>query len=93
MIEYLFNYSYHSEASELSNELAIVFTTETNYLYIMNGDSNQDGLLNVSDIVLIVNFIVGQEELSDSQIETSDFNSDMLVDILDILQIIQIVLN
>ena len=49
--------------------------------------------LKVSDIVLIANFIIGQEELLDFQIEIADFYSDMFLDILDILQIIQIILN
>ena len=60
------------------------------------GDVNRDGFLNILDIVMLVNFIVGSETLVD---ETSvpyapaiDVNSDGLVNILDIVSLVNTIL-
>ena len=56
---------------------------------ILDGDVNLDGHLNVSDIVIIVNMILGLVEVNLS----ADMNNDDLVDIIDVVMIINDILN
>ena len=60
---------------------------EHNIYFGNNGDINNDGLLNVLDIVLIVNQI-----LSDEYYESSDINEDGELNILDIVQLVNLIL-
>jgi len=53
------------------------------------GDLNNDDLVNIQDIILMVNMILGSEEESDS----ADLNDDNVIDILDIIILVNIVLN
>ena len=57
------------------------------------GDFNVDQTLNILDIVMLVNFILSDENPSSYQIEMMDFNNDLLVDIVDIINLIQIIFN
>ena len=63
---------------------------ETNFPY-ENGDINQDLIINILDIVLLVNFILG-EEISGIQYYLSDLNSDSTINIQDIILLINIIL-
>jgi len=53
------------------------------------GDINQDGDIDILDVVLLVNMILGEISIDLS----ADLNLDNLVDILDIIQLINIILN
>ena len=56
---------------------------------ISYGDVNLDGDLNVSDIVIIINFIVDDDSNpSVEEFTIADFNSDNIINILDVVQII-----
>ena len=55
-------------------------------------DFNDDGLVNILDIVLLVNFILG-EEISGIQYYLSDLNSDSTINIQDIILLINIILS
>ena len=57
-----------------------------------DGDTNLDGEIDVLDVVLLVNFILGDIELENSQIEVSDINSDLSIDILDVILLINLIL-
>ena len=65
---------------------------DLNYITFNDGDVNMDDSVNVLDIVLTVNYVLGTEELSSSQIELSDMNSDSIVNILDIILIVNLIL-
>ena len=52
------------------------------------GDVNEDGLLNILDLVIIVNGIIGATELTDDQEDIADENQDTLVNILDLVALI-----
>ena len=52
------------------------------------GDVNQDGIVNINDILLMVNIILG---LNNTQ-ENADLNSDYLINILDIFILIDIII-
>ena len=56
------------------------------------GDVNQDGIINILDVVSAVNFVIGQVEPSDYEFWATDINSDNLLNVLDIVQMINIVL-
>ena len=52
------------------------------------GDVNEDGIINVLDIVTLVNWIL-LEQYSDS----GDMNNDGLLNILDIVQLVNLILS
>jgi len=56
------------------------------------GDVNEDGLLNILDIVQVANHILGSSTLEGCGAEAADMNGDGLVNILDIVQIANAIL-
>ena len=58
----------------------------------MMGDLNQDGLINVQDIILSINIILGTSP-SDYQLWSGDLNQDGVMDILDIVLLINLILS
>ena len=56
------------------------------------GDVNEDGSVNILDIVLIVNFILGSDFPTDIEIIASDLNMDNIINILDVVQVVNIIL-
>ena len=54
----------------------------------MLGDMNNDGLINVQDIVVIINMVIGNSEID----LNADINMDGTVDILDIVLVVNIIL-
>jgi len=52
------------------------------------GDVNDDGAINVQDIVLIVNIILGQLEPTQVQIYAADINTDDIVNVLDVIVVL-----
>ena len=56
------------------------------------GDANMDGVINVLDIVIVVNYVLGVDEFNNSQFQVSDINSDGTVNILDIISIVNIII-
>ena len=53
------------------------------------GDINADGEVNVLDVLIIVNMILGELTIQDS----ADFNQDGLINIVDIVLLIDLILN
>ena len=53
----------------------------------LHGDLNSDGVINIQDIIVMVHFI-----LNDNNNECSDINEDGLIDILDIINLLDIIL-
>jgi len=62
------------------------------YTSFESGDVNMDDTVNILDIVLVVNSILGTIELTSTQIQLADMNADGTVNILDIILIVNIVL-
>ena len=78
-----------------NNEIDIAWMIEIieNLLDINNeqlGDLNQDGLLNILDIVLMTNIILADD---DNYEQNADMNQDNGVNILDIVILLSIILN
>ena len=58
----------------------------------MLGDINSDGSIDILDVVLIVNIILGVLEPSEAQLIAGDLNLDGVINILDVVQIVNIIL-
>ncbi len=56
------------------------------------GDINDDGSIDILDIVAVVSFILGDTEFTEPQLFSADVNLDNSVDILDIVMIVGIIL-
>jgi len=60
---------------------------------VMIGDINFDSSIDVLDVVLIVNIILGVLDPIDVQLIAADLNSDNVVNILDVVQIVNTILS
>ena len=56
------------------------------------GDITQDGVINVVDVILMVNFILELQTLSEEQLQIADVNMDTIINIVDILIVMNIIL-
>ena len=61
------------------------------YEQVFLGDMNQDGSIDVLDVVGIINFILGVSSPSPIEFMSSDLNQDGIINIQDIIQIITII--
>ena len=59
-----------------------------NIINILPGDVNNDGLINILDVVSTVNIILGMAEFVDS----ADYNGDGVINVLDIVSIVNVIL-
>ena len=80
---------YDEGISNLSNSDCALLEAE-----LMMGDLNMDGNVNVTDIILEINIIIGAlENPTDYQWVVGDINSDGALNVLDIVGIVNIILN
>ena len=56
------------------------------------GDLNLDSQVNILDVVLLVNIILGDLDPSSSQAEAADLNNDSLTNVLDIVSLVNLIL-
>ena len=68
-----------------------VFTSNDNTTLL--GDVNLDSTLDVIDVVLLVNYVIGQSEFNDFQMVVGDINSDTVINVLDIVSLVNEILN
>ena len=61
----------------------------TNNIDTYTGDINNDGDINITDVVLIVNMIIGVIQID----QNADINSDGIVNIIDILQVVNSIIS
>jgi len=57
------------------------------------GDVNQDGIIDVLDLVRLVGIILNNYNPTDIEYTLSDLNDDGIVDVLDIVTIVNIILS
>ena len=55
-----------------------------------NGDINNDGNINVVDVVIVINHILNS---NDNEFECADINNDEEVNIVDVVQLVELILN
>ncbi len=63
-----------------------------NFLYNqlnIQGDVNNDGSINIQDIVILLNYIFGSENPTPEQFDASDMNNDGILNILDVILIVE----
>ena len=88
------------ELNLTSNEDGYIQYTQTiplSYLIsapaIMPGDLNDDEILNVLDIVLLVNIIIGENQGTSQELEAADINQDGMINVQDIVLLVNNILN
>ena len=59
---------------------------------IVPGDMNNDGTVNILDIVQMCNIILGTDGPTAGELATGDMNSDGILNILDVIQVVNMVL-
>ena len=82
-----------TETARLAMEESIRVLIEylSQFIYIP-GDVNLDEHIDILDIVLMVNFIMGLTDLSQVQFLAADLNENGLINVLDIIQLVNIIL-
>ena len=59
---------------------------------VQDGDINMDDEVNVLDIVVLVNYILGLADLTSYQQQIADMNNDEIVNILDVILIVNTII-
>ena len=79
---YYFNY--------IESDYSEIIMVETEILLM--GDVNGDSFINVVDIITIVNFILNNDQPTDTEFYVSDVNEDGNINVVDIIAIVNIIL-
>ena len=64
---------------------------EEDFVVDLYGDVNFDGELNITDVITIINFVLGQTPTEEEQL-TADMNQDNILNILDVIQLVSEIL-
>ncbi len=59
---------------------------------VLSGDLNNDSEINVQDIVITVNIVIGLVNPTATQMQAGDLNSDGLIDVLDIVTLVNLII-
>mgnify|MGYP003326972032 FL=1 len=59
----------------------------------LSGDINSDEVLNVLDLVMLVNFVLGDSTPTNSELNVSDLNNDGTLNVLDIVTLVNLILD
>jgi len=65
------------------------------YFYIepeIYGDINSDGNINIIDVVILVDYILGYQSLDDTQLQQANMNNDGIINIIDIVLLVESIL-
>jgi len=81
----------HSHSTWGDNTYTQVITLS--YNDVMMGDLDGDGIINILDIILEVNIILGVIDPTPQQETAGDLNADGNIDILDIVQLVNMILS
>jgi hypothetical protein len=68
---------------------AFEYITEDCEESTLSGDLNSDGLINVLDVVVLVNIVLGGSE----PVDAGDLNGDGILNVLDVVMLVNIILN
>jgi len=63
------------------------------YTFCYTGDLNNDGIVNVIDIISLVNIIIGQTSFDDSDLCNGDLTQDGIINVQDIISLINFIVN
>ena len=73
--------------SRLSWFFGYIGEPEEDFVVDLYGDVNFDGSLDITDVILLVNFVLGQTPTEEEGL-TADFNQDGIINILDVIQLV-----
>jgi hypothetical protein len=79
--------------SNANMDITVEFTRDFMYDFVCSvedsvlGDLNDDGTLNVQDIIIMINIILGDEYN-----EAADLSGDGIINILDVIQLVNLIL-
>jgi len=90
-LQYTYYNSYPEAAMQLDDETAIFITTRPSNPLLL-GDVDQDGLINIVDVVLIVQHILNLDHLDPIGTYIADMNGDGELNVFDIIILINIIL-
>jgi len=77
------------QAAEVSIRTLINYVDQ---FVVISGDCNSDGEVNILDVVALAGAVLGNIELTTSQIEAADMDDNGLLNILDIIAIVNLIL-
>ncbi len=73
-----------------ANAVAITAQNGTfTVLAVRRGDINQDGVINVQDLILLIRHLTGESPLSGAALQAADVNGDGQVNVQDVVRLIQ----
>ena len=81
----------------MSKNITYASGIQTAFEYILDcssslGDLNIDGTIDISDIIQMVNIIMGFTSATEDEICRADINQDTIIDIFDVIIIINVIL-
>ena len=76
--------------SEFSSEFLYEIVCSNSNLIV--GDINQDDTINVLDVIILVNFILGTEVPDEVESFVSDINGDQIINVLDAIMLVNLIL-
>ncbi len=59
----------------------------------MAGDINGDESINIQDIIILINFILGTDDPDTGEFNAADINSDGVLNIQDIILVVNLILD
>ena len=59
---------------------------------LLYGDADLNGIINILDVVIVIEFILGDSQPSGNQLTISDINQDGNLDVLDIVDLVELIL-
>ena len=73
--------------SRLSWFFGYIGEPEEDFVVDLYGDVNFDGSLDITDVILLVNFVLGTTPTEEQGL-TADFNQDSIINILDVISLV-----
>ncbi len=82
----------------LDNEDNVILTSDESCtvfgsLNVLPGDITQDQVVNVLDIVMIVDYILNNTTLTETELIASDLNGDSVLNVVDLVILVEMILN
>ena len=94
--EYSINFEFYDEIYWLRLSNLENYSSDLDFISVfisyINIDVNQDEIWDILDIVLTVNFIMGNTEPANIQFDSADLNDDNILDILDIVIMVNLII-
>ena len=69
-----------------------IYFSSTYQISVISGDVNEDEIVNIVDILLVVNYIMGNIDFTETEFQAANYNGDDVINILDIMMIVNYIL-